>query len=410
MGYYDKLEIRNPQERETALFRALPSYIGAIKTNAPGWATILAEISPMEITSREALATLPITRKSELSMRQAEDPPFGNLSAAQSSELSWIFCSPGPIFEPGIKSGDFWRMGRALYAAGFRKGDTVHNTFAYHLTPAGHMMEAGAHACGCTVIPAGIGNTEQQVEVIDKIKPTKYVGTPSFLRILLEKAESMDTDVSSITHAAVGGEALPPSLRKYFEQKDINVLQSYGTADIGLIAYESSAIDGMIIDEEIILEIVRPGTGMPVPEGEVGEIVVTSLNPKYPMIRFATGDLSALLPGQSPCGRTNSRIKGWMGRADQTTKVKGMFVHPKQIAEVIERHVEIKRARLIVDNQKHVDLMTLHCEASPLREGLKEEIAKSLQAVCKIKGAVILEDLGSLQNDGKVIDDIRTYE
>jgi len=409
MEYYDKLERRNPQERETALFSALPNHINFVKNNAPGWAKLLSEIDPVEISSRETLATLPIIRKSELTARQTKNPPFGGLSSAQYGELSWVFCSPGPIFEPGKKRGDFWRMGRALHAAGFRKGDLVHNTFAYHLTPAGHMMEAGAHACGCTVIPAGIGNTEQQVEVISKVRPTKYVGTPSFLRILLEKAGSMDLDVSSITHGAVGGEALPPSLRKYFQQKDIQVLQSYGTADIGLIAYESSAIDGMIVDEDIILEIVRPGTGTPVPEGEVGEIVVTSLNPDYPLIRFATGDLSTLLPGLSPCGRTNSRIKGWMGRADQTTKVKGMFIHPKQIAQVVERHVEISRARLVVDNQDHVDFMTLHCEVPQPSEDLKSEIAKSLQAICKIKGEVILEQLESLQNDGKVIDDVRTY-
>ena len=276
MEYYDKLERRNPQERETTLFSALPDHIKFVKNNAPGWANLLSEIDPVAIISRETLATLPIIRKSELTARQTKNPPFGGLSSAEYGELSWVFCSPGPIFEPGKKGGDFWRMGRALHAAGFRKGDLVHNTFAYHLTPAGHMMEAGAHACGCTVIPAGIGNTEQQVEVISKVRPTKYVGTPSFLRILLEKAMSMDLDVSSITHGAVGGEALPPSLRKYFQQKDIQVLQSYGTADIGLIAYESSAIDGMIVDEDIILEIVRPGTGTPVPEGEVGEIIVTS--------------------------------------------------------------------------------------------------------------------------------------
>ena len=409
MEYYDKLERRNPQERETALFSALPDHIESAKASAPGWATILAEIDPLEITSRESLATLPIIRKSELTAQQAEIPPFGGLSATKAGELSWVFCSPGPIFEPGRKGGDFWRMGRALHAAGFREGDLVHNTFAYHLTPAGHMMEAGAHACGCTVIPAGIGNTEQQLEVISKIKPTKYVGTPSFLRILLEKAESMSFDISSITHGAVGGEALPPSLRKYFQQKNIQVLQSYGTADIGLIAYESSVIDGMIVDEDIIVEIVRPGTGTPVPEGEVGEIVVTSLNPDYPLIRFATGDLSTLLTGLSPCGRTNFRIKGWMGRADQTTKVKGMFIHPKQIAQVAERHAEIRRARLVVDNRDHVDLMTLHCEVARISEELKNEIAKSLQAICKIKGKVILKQLESLQNDGKVIDDIRTY-
>jgi phenylacetate-CoA ligase len=408
--YYDELETRDPREREATLLSLLPGQIENAKNNTSGWADILSDVYPPDIASRDSLAKLPITRKSELSERQASYPPLGQLLAAKVNELSWIFCSPGPIFEPGLKDGDFWRMGRALFAAGFRKGNIVHNTFAYHLTPAGHMMEAGAHACGCTVIPAGIGNTEQQIEVITQLKPSKYVGTPSFLRIILEKADLLGVDVSSITHGAVGGEALPPSLRDYFKERDVVVLQSYGTADIGLIAYESPANEGMIVDEEIILEIVRPGTGQPVPIGEVGEIVVTSLNPCYPLIRFATGDLSALLPGKSPCGRTNARIKGWMGRADQTTKVKGMFVHPKQIAQVVERHAEIRRARLVVDNQNHVDLMTLHCEIDNAREGLQEAISASLQAFCKVKGGVILEKPGSLKNDGKIIDDIRTYD
>ena len=410
MEYYDELETRDPEEREIKLLSSLPSQIENARNNASGWADILSDVSPADIDSRKSLAELPVTRKSELTERQATYPPLGQLLAAKASELSWIFCSPGPIFEPGRRHGDFWRMGRALFAAGFRKGDIVHNTFSYHLTPAGHMMEAGAHACGCIVIPAGIGNTEQQIEAITQLKPSKYVGTPSFLRILLEKADSLGVDVSSITHGAVGGEALPPSLRDYFKERDVVVLQAYGTADIGLIAYESNAIEGMIVDEEIILEIVRPGTGQPLPVGEVGEVVVTSLNPYYPLIRFATGDLSALLPGGSPCGRTNTRIKGWMGRADQTTKVKGMFVHPKQIAQVVERHAEISRARLVVDNQNHVDLMTLHCEVNRATEGLADAISASLQTICKVKGGVIVEKPGSLKNDGKIIDDIRTYD
>lgn len=410
MKFYDELEARDPQEREEALFSALPNHIAMAKRNAPGWADILSDFSPADINSRDRLADLPVTRKSELTQRQTNHPPLGNLLSTQMDQLSWVFCSPGPIFEPGRSGGDFWRMGRAFFAAGFRKGDIVHNTFAYHLTPAGHMMEAGAHACGCVVIPAGVGNTEQQIEAITHLSPSGYVGTPSFLRIILEKAQSLGADISSITRAAVGGEALPPSLRDYFNGQNINVRQSYGTADIGLIAYESPALEGMILDEGIILEIVRPGTGQPVPAGEVGEIVVTSLNPYYPLIRFATGDLSALLPGTSPCGRTNLRIKGWMGRADQTTKVKGMFIHPKQISQVLERHAEIMRARLIVDNQDHLDVMTLHCEVLQPNNAIIDDITTSLQAICKVKGKVVLEEPGFLKNDGKIIDDIRTYD
>lgn len=410
MDYFDDLETRDPEVREQALLAELSKQIANAIHNAPGWAKILSDVQPADLNSREALAGLPITRKSELNARQKDDPPLGGLTTAPSSELDWVFCSPGPIYEPGGRGGDFWRMGRALYAAGFRRGDTVHNTFAYHLTPAGHMMEAGAHACGCVVIPGGVGNTEQQLQTISHIQPKGYVGTPSFLRILLEKANELGLDVSSITNAAVGGEALPPSLRDYFQSHGIHVLQSYGTADLGLVAYESPAMEGMILDESVIVEIVRPGTGDPVDEGEVGEVVVTTLNPIYPLIRFATGDLSAILSGQSPCGRTNTRIKGWMGRADQTTKVKGMFIHPKQIAEVIARHPEVKRARLVVDNIDHVDVMTLHCETSDCNDQLRNEIAVSLQAICKLKGDVALSQPGSLSNDGKVIDDIRTYE
>ena len=411
MDYFDDLETRDPEVRERTLLAELSKQIGNAKHNAPGWTEILSDVIPSDINSREALAQLPVTRKSELNARQTNVPPFGGLIATGSGELSWVFCSPGPIYEPGGRSGDFWRMGRALYAAGFRQGDIIHNTFAYHLTPAGHMMEAGAHACGCVVVPGGVGNTEQQLEAITHIRPKGYVGTPSFLKILVEKASESPLDVSSITHAAVGGEALPPSLRDYFKSCGIDVLQSYGTADLGLVAYESPAMDGMILDEGVIVEIVRPGTGEPVDEGEVGEIVVTTLNAIYPLIRFATGDLSAILSGQSPCGRTNTRIKGWMGRADQTTKVKGMFVHPQQIAEVAARHPEIRRARLVVDNINHVDVMMLHCEVSLVSDDqLKNAITHSLHAICKLKGDVTLSQPGTLANDGKVIDDIRTYE
>ena len=410
MEYFDDLEIRHPEVRQKAIFDALPKQIKNAKNNASGWSKILSEVIPEEITSWEALAKLPITRKSELTSSQENAPPLGGLTTSSIAELSWIFCSPGPIYEPGTRDKDFWRMGRALYAAGFRKGDVIHNTFSYHLTPAGHMMEAGAHACNCLVVPGGIGNTEQQLQAITHIRPKGYVGTPSFLKILLEKGKELSIDVSSVTNAAVGGEALPPSLREYFHSYGIDVLQSYGTADLGLVAYESPATEGMIIDEGVVVEIVRPGTGTPLQDGEVGEVIVTSLNPVYPLIRFATGDLSAILSGQSACGRTNKRIQGWMGRADQTTKIKGMFVHPKQVADVISRHHEIGRARLVVDSINHVDVMTLHCEVSVNNDQLREAIVGSLQTVCKLKGDVFLSEPGTLVNDGKVIDDIRTYE
>ena len=410
MDYYDELETRHPDVRHKALFDALPNHIHHARRNAPHWGSTLSAIKSELVRTPEALAQLPITRKSELNDIQQERPPLGGLTTAIPTSLSWIFCSPGPIYEPGQKDQDFWRMGRALFAAGFCKGDIVYNTFSYHLTPAGHMMEAGAHACGCAVVPGGIGNTEQQLQAISHIKPAGYIGTPSFLKILLDKAGELSIDVSFITKAAVGGEALPPSLRQRFKSLGINVLQSYGTADLGLVAYESAALEGMIIDEDVILEIVRPGTGTPIPDGEVGEVVVTSFNAVYPLIRFATGDLSAILPGQSPCGRTNKRIKGWMGRADQTTKVKGMFVHPKQIAEITAHHPEITLARLVVDNIDHVDTMTLNCEVSHANEGLKEAIASTLRTICKLKGTVAFCQPGTLANDGKVIDDIRTYK
>ena len=409
--HYDDLETRDAEARERALMAALSGQVANAKDNGPAWAEILADVDAPAVTNRAALATLPVTRKSDLTELQASRPPFGGLTTKAAGELSWVFSSPGPIYEPGDRGGDFWRMGRALHAAGFRAGDIVHNTFAYHLTPAGHMMEAGAHACGCTVVPAGVGNTEQQIRAIADIRPDGYVGTPSFLRILLDKAAEAGLDASSMAKAAVGGEALPPSLRAEFTERGVAVLQSYGTADLGLVAYESPAQEGMIADEGVIIEIVRPGTGEPVPDGEVGEVVVTTLNPDYPLIRFATGDLSAVLAGASPCGRTNMRIKGWMGRADQTTKVKGMFVHPEQVAQVAARHAEIKKARLVVDNVDRVDVMTLHCEvAGAPGEDLKSAIAGTLQSVCKLKGQVAFAEPGSLANDGKVIEDARSYE
>jgi phenylacetate-CoA ligase len=321
-----------------------------------------------------------------------------------------VFASPGPLYEPEGARPDYYRLARALFAAGFRAGDLVHNTFSYHFTPAGSMMETAAHALGCTVFPAGVGQTEQQLAAIADLQPNAYVGTPSFLRILLDKADELGVTVS-FTKAFVSGEAFPPSVREAFAARGIQAYQAYATADIGLIAYETPAREGMVVDEDILLEIVRPGTGDPVAPGEVGEVVVTTFNPDYPLIRFGTGDLSAVLAGNSPCGRTNARIKGWMGRADQTTKVKGMFVHPGQIAQVVRRHPEITRARLVVDNPELNDRMTLMCEvAGGGSEALATAVAASIRELTKLRGEVAFLPSGALANDGKVIDDVRTYE
>ncbi len=393
------------------MFTALAGQIANAKQNSVYFGELLGDISADAVTDRAALAQIPVTRKSDLQALQKSHPPFGGLIARQPGTLKRIFQSPGPIYEPEGFGEDWWRMARALYAAGIRQGDIVHNAFAYHLTPAGSMVETGAAKIGCAVVPAGVGNTEQQLAAITAIGANAYAGTPSFLKIILEKAGELGADISCLKKAAVGGEALPPSLRQEIEAHGVTCLQLYATADLGCIAYESSAREGLIIEEKLIVEIVRPGTNDPVAEGEVGEVVVTTLCPEYPLIRFGTGDLSALLPGASPCGRTNMRIKGWMGRADQTTKVKGMFVHPSQIAEVLKRHPEISKARLIVEQRDGSDVMTLCCE---VREGggesLERDIANSLQTVCKLKGVVAFAASGSLANDGKVIDDIRTYE
>jgi phenylacetate-CoA ligase len=336
--------------------------------------------------------------------------PFGGLTAVPTGQLARIFASPGPIYDPEAPRGDYWRLGRALHAAGFRRGDVIHNTFSYHFTPAGSMLESGAHAIGCAVVPAGTGNTELQVRAIADIKPKGYVGTPSFLKIILDKAREMEIELPSLKLAVVSGEALPPALRAEFKERGIDVLQCYATADLGLVGYESRANEGLIVDEWLIVEIVRPGTGDPVAAGEVGEVVVTTLNPDYPVIRFATGDLSALLPGQSPCGRTNMRLKGWMGRADQTTKVRGMFVHPHQVAEILKRHPAIRKGRLVVDRDRDNDSMTLRCEIEGEQRGLETAIGESIQAVTKMRGAVEFVAPGSLPNDGKVIDDVRKYQ
>ena len=408
-GNYDTLETRDPATREAALFAALVDHL-RVAMCAPSIARLLDGVDPGAVTDRAALAALPVIRKSELMELQADSPPFGGLIPGDVGDCANVFASPGPIFEPMPRRPDPFRMARALFAAGVRKGDLVHNTFSYHFTPAGAMLESGARAIGCTVFPAGVGQTELQVQVIARLRPNAYVGTPSFLNILLDKAAEFGQDVSSITKGLVSGEALPPSLRAAIGERGVSVMQCYAVADVGLIAYESPALEGMVLDEGVILEIVRPGTGDPVAEGVVGEIVVTPLNPDYPLVRFATGDLSAVMPGASPCGRTNTRIRGWMGRADQTTKVRGMFVHPSQVAEVVRRHAEIVRARLVVTSVDNQDVMTLRCESETGSAGIGDAIAATVRDVCKLRGEIEIVTPGSLANDGKVIEDARTYE
>src|SRR5436190_7975799 len=362
--HYDQLEVRDPAQRELAQFNLLPDLVRLAMAKAPGWAAHLKGVDPASVISRAALAKLPVLRKSALKDLQAKNPPYGGLTTSPAGALARIFMSPGPIFEPEGFGEDWWPTARALYAAGMRKGDIVHNTFAYHLTPGAWILDAGARALGCAVIAAGPGQTEQQLDIIQYLKPTAFVGVPDYLKILLDKAKDAGKDASCFKKALVGGGALFPSLRAEYKARGIDTYQTYATADLGIIAYESPALEGMIVDEGAIVEIGRPGTGDPLPPGEVGEVVVTTFNRDYPMIRLATGDLSAVLPGISPCGRTNMRIKGWLGRADQTTKVKGMFVHPAQIAEVVKRHKEIAKARLVVDRKDQADMMTLKCEVT----------------------------------------------
>ncbi len=407
--HFDQLETRDPAAREQSLFALLPDFVRKAVEKAPGWAGHLQNVDPASVSSREALARLPILRKASLKDLQAARPPFGGFAASETSSVGRIFMSPGPIFEPEGLGEDWWRTARALYAAGFRRGDIVHNTFAYHLTPGGWILDAGARALGCTVVAAGPGNTEQQLEAIQHLKPSAYVGVPDYLKILLDKAKESRKDASSFKKALVGGGALFPSLRAEYKQRGIATYQTYATADLGIIAYESQALEGMIVDEGVILEIVRPGTGDPLPDGEVGEVVVTTFNRDYPMIRLATGDLSAVLPGVSPCGRTNVRIKGWLGRADQTTKVKGMFVHPEQIAEIARRHPELGRVRLVVGRSGEQDTMTLRAESPGSGADLALVLASDLQALTKLKGEVEIVAPGSLPNDGLVIADERKY-
>ena len=408
--FYDSLETRDPEEREKSLRQALRTQIAHAKSNTAAYAELLREIVADNVNDATEFSRLPITRKSELIELQAASRPFGGYTATNLAPPGHVFASPGPIYEPGFASPDFWRLARALYASGFRAGDLVHNSFSYHLTPAGMMLESGAHALQCTVIPAGVGQTELQLQTIVDLGPQAYVGTPSFLKILVDKAEDLKLDIGSITKALVSGEALPRPLRDSFADRGIRVQQCYATADLGLIAYESTAVEGLIIDEGVYLEIVRPGSGDLVEDGEVGEVVVTNLNPEYPLIRFATGDLSAIMSGPSPCGRSNRRIKGWMGRADQTAKVRGMFIHPQQVNKVVKRHPEIIRARLIVDWVEQADEIRLRCETTSREESLVAAITESIRDICKLRGEVELLETGTLPNDGKVIDDIRKYD
>ena len=410
----DALEIRSPAEREAALLAALPAQIAHARAASPAFAEILAGIDPATITSRAALAALPVTRKHELLARQqagrAENVFGGFSTIGFGAAMPRVFSSPGPMYEPEGLRRDYWRMARALYAAGFRPGELAHNCFSYHFVPAGAMMESGAHAIGCTVFPGGTGQTEQQVQAMAELKPAGYIGTPSFLKIIVEKAAEMKVALPSLTKAMVSAEAFPPSLRDWLAERGIAGYQCYATADLGLIAYETEAREGLVLDEGVIVEIVRPGTGDPVAEGEVGELVVTTLNPDYPLIRFGTGDLSAVLPGACPTGRTNTRIKGWMGRADQTTKVRGMFVHPAQVAEIARRFPEVIKARLVVSGEMANDSMALQVETTSSPEGLGQRISDMIRDVTKLRGTVELLAPGSLPNDGKVIEDARSYK
>ncbi|MBH1958238.1 MAG: AMP-binding protein [Burkholderiales bacterium] len=412
--HMDALETRPPAEREAALLAALPAQIAHARTASRAFAQILAGFDPATITSRAALATLPVTRKSELLERQQTQRAtnvFGGFSAIEfGAAMPRVFSSPGPMYEPEGTRRDYWRMARALFAAGFRPGELVQNCFSYHFVPAGSMMESGAHALGCTVFPGGTGQTEQQVQAMAELKPAGYIGTPSFLKIIVEKAAEMKVALPSVTKAMVSAEAFPPSLRDWLAERGIAGYQCYATADLGLIAYETEAREGLVLDEGVIVEIVRPGTGDPVVEGEVGELVVTTLNPDYPLIRFGTGDLSAVLPGQCPSGRTNTRIKGWMGRADQTTKVRGMFVHPAQVAEIARRFPEVIKARLVVSGEMANDSMALRVETTESPAGLEQRIGDAIRDVTKLRGRVELLAPGSLPNDGKVIEDARSYK
>ena len=416
-GTFDLLETRSPAEREAALLAALPQQVAHAQTHSAAFARILHGVDAASVNSRAALARLPVTRKHELqelqqaARAQAGGNVFGGFcTLGFGAELPRVFASPGPIYEPEGTARDYWRMARAIFAAGFRAGDLIHNSFSYHFVPAGSMMETGAHAIGCSVFPGGTGQTEQQVQAMRDLQPAGYIGTPSFLKIILEKAAEMGVALPSVKKAMFSGEAFPPSLRDWFLERGVAGYQCYATADLGLIAYETSAREGLVIDEQVIVEIVRPGTGDPVAEGEVGELVVTSLNPSYPLIRFGTGDLSAVLAGACPSGRTNVRIKGWMGRADQTTKIRGMFVHPKQVDDIVKRFTEVACARLVVSGEMANDVMTLQVETPAASDALASRIGEAIRDVTKLRGQVQMMAPGSLPNDGKVIEDARSYK
>ena len=415
--HFDALETRAPEIREAALMAALPAQVAHAQARAPAFADLLKDVDAAAVNSRAALAQLPVIRKYELLERQkASRAAGGNVFGGFSTlgfgpGMTRVFASPGTIYEPEGTRADYWRMARTMFAAGFRPGELIHNCFSYHFTPAGSMMETGAHALGCTVFPGGIGQTEQQVTAMAELQPAGYIGTPSFLKIILEKAAEMGLALPSVRKALVSGEAFPPSLRDWMTAKCVDAYQCYATADVGLIAYETASREGLVLDEGVIVEIVRPGTGDPVPEGEVGELVITTLNPDYPLIRFGTGDLSAILPGTCPTGRTGLRIKGWMGRADQTTKIRGMFVHPGQVAEIVKRFPEVTKARLVVTGEMANDQMALHVETDHLSdEALKARVSEAVRDVTKLRGEVHLVQSGSLANDGKVIEDARSYQ
>ncbi len=412
--FYDALEARDPQLREAALMAALPRQVAQAQANTAAFAALLADVDAASVDSRAALARLPVTRKSELLARQqavraAGGDAFGGFSAIGWGAARRVFQSPGAIYEPEGAKPDYWRAARALHAAGFRAGELAHNSFSYHLTPAGSMMEGGAHALGCTVFPGGVGNTELQLQAMAELRPTGYIGTPSFLKILVEKAAESGQALS-LRKALVSGEAFPSALRDWLLERGIAGYQCYATADLGLIAYETPAREGLVLDEGVIVEIVRPGTGDPVAEGEVGEVVVTTLNPDYPLIRFGTGDLSALMPGACPTGRTNARIKGWMGRADQSAKVRGMFVHAGQVGEVLKRFPMLGRGRLVVEGELAQDRMRLEVELASVPEGLADLLVSALRDVTKLRGEVQFVPPGSLPNDGRVIEDRRKFD
>lgn len=411
-AHYDRLETRSPQSRDTAAYRTLRAMLGIARHRAPALRAQLKGVELARLNGPAALAAVPVVRKSDLLALQKSAPPFGGLAATKPGHLRRLLVSPGPIFEPEGMGKDWWGAARAFYAAGLRKGDVVHNSFSYHLTPGAHIMESGCAAIGAAVIPGGVGQTEQQIEAIEMLRPNFYAGTPDFLKVLLDKARELGRDVSSIKRALVSGAALPPTLRQELLDRGVTVRQCFATADLGVVAYESedengALLPGMIVNEGLILEIVRPGAAEPVAEGEVGEIVVTRLNADYPLLRFATGDLTRQIAGASPCGRTNIRIAGWMGRADQTAKVKGMFVHPSQIAEIGKRHPELSRLRLIVTREKEQDVMTLRAETKKAGESLAAAVAGSLQALTKLRGRVELVEPGKLPDDGKMIADER---